>query len=37
MPGLRYDIEDVVADGDRVFAAYTLRTTSTTGRSPCAA
>ena len=27
MPGLRYDIEDVVADGDRVCAAYTLRTT----------
>jgi len=28
MPGLRYDIEDVVADGDRVCAAYTLRTTA---------
>jgi predicted ester cyclase len=27
MPGLRYEIEDVVADGDRVYAAYTLRTT----------
>ena len=27
MPGLRYEIEDVVADGDRVCAAYTLRTT----------
>ena len=27
MPGLHYDIEDVVADGDRVVAAYTLRTT----------
>ena len=27
MPGLRYDIEDVVAEGDHVFAAYTLRTT----------
>jgi ketosteroid isomerase-like protein len=27
MPGLWYDIEDVVADGDRVCAAYTLRTT----------
>jgi steroid delta-isomerase-like uncharacterized protein len=27
MPGLRYDIEDVVADGPRVVAAYTLRTT----------
>ncbi len=26
MPGLRYDVEDIVADGDRVFAAYTLRT-----------
>jgi steroid delta-isomerase-like uncharacterized protein len=24
MPELRYEIEDVVADGDRVFAAYTL-------------
>ena len=24
MPGLRYDIEDVVAEGDRVVAAYTL-------------
>jgi predicted ester cyclase len=28
MPGLRYEIEDVVADGDRVYAAYTLRTTA---------
>jgi ketosteroid isomerase-like protein len=27
MPGLRYDIEDVMSDGDRVCAAYTLRTT----------
>ncbi|MGZ4806784.1 MAG: nuclear transport factor 2 family protein [Ilumatobacteraceae bacterium] len=27
MPGLRYDIEDIVAEGQRVFAAYTLRTT----------
>lgn len=27
MPGLRYDVEDVVAEGDHVFAAYTLRTT----------
>jgi predicted ester cyclase len=27
MPGLRYDIEEVVAEGDHVFAAYTLRTT----------
>jgi ketosteroid isomerase-like protein len=27
MPGVRYDIEDVVASGDRVWAAYTLRTT----------
>lgn len=27
MPGLRYEIEDVVADGPRVCAAYTLRTT----------
>jgi ketosteroid isomerase-like protein len=26
MPGLRYDVEDVVVDGDRVYAAYTLRT-----------
>ena len=26
MPGLRYDIEDVVAEGDRVCAAYTLHT-----------
>ena len=25
MPGLRYEIEDVVADGDRVVVAYTLR------------
>jgi len=28
MPGLRYDIEDLIADGDRVWAAYTLRTTA---------
>ena len=28
MPGLRYDIEDVVAQDDHVFAAYTLRTTA---------
>jgi ketosteroid isomerase-like protein len=27
MPGLRYEIEDVVADGDRVCAAYTLHAT----------
>ncbi len=27
MPGLTYDVEDVVADGDRVAVAYTLRTT----------
>ncbi len=27
MPGLHYEVEDVVADGDRVCAAYTLRTT----------
>jgi limonene-1,2-epoxide hydrolase len=26
MPGLRYDLEDLVADGGRVYAAYTLRT-----------
>ena len=26
MPGLSYEVEDVIADGDRVFAAYTLRT-----------
>ena len=25
MPGLRYDIEEVIAEGDRVAAAYTLR------------
>jgi ketosteroid isomerase-like protein len=25
MPGLSYDVEDVIADGDRVWAAYTLR------------
>ena len=25
MPGLYYDVEDVVADGDRVVVAYTLR------------
>ena len=28
MPGLTYEVEDVVADGDRVCAAYTLRTTA---------
>jgi ketosteroid isomerase-like protein len=28
MPGLRYDVEDVIADGNRVWAAYTLRTTA---------
>ena len=27
MPGLRYDVEDVIEEGDRVAAAYTLRTT----------
>jgi predicted ester cyclase len=27
MPGLTYDIEDVVSEGDKVCAAYTLRTT----------
>ena len=27
MPGLRYEVEDVVADGERVCAAYTLRAT----------
>ena len=27
MPGVRYDVADVIADGDRVAAAYTLRTT----------
>jgi ketosteroid isomerase-like protein len=27
MPGLRYDVEDVIAEGDRVCAAYTLRAT----------
>ena len=26
MPGLRYEVEDIVGDGDRVFAAYTLHT-----------
>ena len=26
MAGLRYEVEDVVADGDRVVAAYTLHT-----------
>lgn len=26
MPGLRYEVEDVVADGHRVVAAYTLHT-----------
>ena len=28
MPGLRYDVEDVIVDGDRVVATYTLRTHS---------
>ena len=27
MPGLTYEVEDVLADGDRVAIAYTLRTT----------
>lgn len=27
MPGLRYEIEDVIAEGDRVAAAYTLHAT----------
>ena len=26
MPGLRYDVEDIIADGDRVAAAYMLHT-----------
>lgn len=26
MPGLRYEVEDVIAEGDRVWAAYTLHT-----------
>ncbi len=26
MPQLRYDVEEIVAEGDRVFAAYTLHT-----------
>ena len=26
MPGLRYEIEDIAAEGDRVYAAYTLHT-----------
>jgi predicted ester cyclase len=26
MPGLRYEVEDVIADGDRVAVAYTLHT-----------
>jgi steroid delta-isomerase-like uncharacterized protein len=26
MPGLRYEVEEVIADGDRVAAAYTLHT-----------
>jgi ketosteroid isomerase-like protein len=26
MPGLRYEVEEVIAEGDRVCAAYTLRT-----------
>lgn len=29
MPGLRYDVEEVIAEGDRVAAAYTLHTTFT--------
>ncbi|HEY4610645.1 MAG TPA: nuclear transport factor 2 family protein [Ilumatobacteraceae bacterium] len=28
MPALRYDVEDVIADGNRVWAAYTLRATA---------
>ena len=28
MPGLHYDVEDVIAEGSRVAAAYTLRTTA---------
>ncbi len=28
MPGLKYEVEDLVAEGDRVCAAYTLRTTA---------
>lgn len=27
MPGLRYEVEDVIAEGDRVAAAYTLHAT----------
>jgi len=27
MPGLRYEVEDVIADGERVAAAYTLHAT----------
>ncbi len=27
MPGLRYDVEETIAEGDRVAAAYTLRAT----------
>ncbi len=27
MPGVRYEVEEVIADGDRVAAAYTLHTT----------
>ena len=27
MPGLRYEVEDVIADGARVAAAYTLHAT----------
>ena len=27
MPGIRYDVEEVIAEGERVAAAYTLRTT----------
>ena len=26
MPGLRYELEDIVGDGDRVMAAYTMHT-----------
>jgi len=26
MPGLRYEVEDIAADGERVYAAYTLHT-----------
>jgi steroid delta-isomerase-like uncharacterized protein len=27
MPGLRYEVEDVITDGDRVMAAYTMHAT----------